>query len=206
WITKGAAATGLLNNPKLVAALFSDDALKNKRNTEAVEVTPKTLVAARVLEHKPAVMQPLDAVKADIEKRLVREEALKLAQKTGEAYLAKLNKGEQLDLAWGATHNISQVSAPGIAPESLRAIFSGSVAKLPAYTGASLADGGYALYRTNRIKAFVVTAQDNPRSKTLREQYARIMADEDFSAWLASVRSAYPVEINKAALESKERQ
>ena len=63
-----------------------------------------------------------------------------------------------------------------------------------------------ALYRINRIKPFVVTAQDSPRSKTLREQYARIMADEDFSAWLATVRSAYPVDINKAALESKERQ
>lgn len=206
WIAKGVAATGPFTNPKLVAALFADDALKNQRNTEAVEVTPKTLVAARVLEHKPAVMQALDAVKADIEKRLVREEALKLAQKTGEAYLAKLNKGEPVDLAWGATHTISQVSAPGIAAEALRAIFSGNVAKLPAYAGASLANGGYALYRTNRIKPFAVTAPDSPRSKTLREQYARIMADEDFSAWLAAVRSDYPVEINQAALESKERQ
>jgi len=39
----------------------------------------------------------------------------------------------------------------------------------------------------------------------LREQYANILADEDFSAWLAALRLRYQVEINKTALESKER-
>ncbi|MEK7736816.1 MAG: hypothetical protein AAB319_03560 [Pseudomonadota bacterium] len=39
----------------------------------------------------------------------------------------------------------------------------------------------------------------------MREQYARIVAEEDFTAWLAALRSSYPMEINRAALESKER-
>ncbi len=206
WISKGATLPGPLGNAKLNAALFSDDAIKNKRNTEAVEVTAKNLVAARIVEHKPASLQPLEAVKGEIEKRLVREEALKLAQKSGEAYLAKLKQGEQPDLAWGAVHSISRVSAPGIAPEAVRSIFSSDVAKLPAYAGVQLSNGGYALYRTMRIKPYVAAAQETPRGKTLREQYASILADEDFSAWLATVRSRYPVEINKAVLESKERQ
>ena len=42
---------------------FDTDRLKNKRNTEAVEVAPGTLVSARVLEHKPAALQPLEAVR-----------------------------------------------------------------------------------------------------------------------------------------------
>ncbi|MCX7178901.1 MAG: peptidylprolyl isomerase, partial [Proteobacteria bacterium] len=151
WISKGATLPGPLGNAKLNAALFSDDAIKNKRNTEAVEVTAKNLVAARIVEHKPASLQPLEAVKGEIEKRLVREEALKLAQKSGEAYLAKLKQGEQPDLAWGAVHSISRVSAPGIAPEAVRSIFSSDVAKLPAYAGVQLSNGGYALYRTMRI-------------------------------------------------------
>src|SRR6202008_3664163 len=54
WISKGQRApTPQLNNPKLVAEIFSDDTLKAKRNTSAVEVAPNMLVAARVLEHKP---------------------------------------------------------------------------------------------------------------------------------------------------------
>jgi len=205
WLTKGGTAAGLFGNAKLNAALFSDDAIKNNRNTEAIEVTPKTLVAARILEHKPAVLQSLDAVKAEIEKRLVREEALKLAQKAGEGYLEKLNKGEPVDLAWSAARNISQISAPGMSPEALRVIFGVNPAKLPAYAGVKQPDGGYVLYRTTRVKPFVAAAQDNPRTKSLREQYERIQADEDFSAWLEAVRAGYPLEINKAALESKER-
>ena len=48
-----ALGTSQVNNPKFLKAIFSDDALKNKRNTEAVEVAPTTLVAGRVIEFKP---------------------------------------------------------------------------------------------------------------------------------------------------------
>lgn len=205
WIIKGAVAPSPFGNQKLLSALFSDDAVKNKRNTDAVEVSPKVLVAARVLEHKPASLQPLDAVKADIEKRIGLDEGLKLAQKEGEAALAKLVKGEAVNLAWGAPRNISRISAAGLAGPAVRAVFATSVAKLPAYVGAAAPGGAYTLYRISQIKPFVAAAEDNARTKGLREQYANIVADEDFSAWLAALRLRYPVEINKAMLESKER-
>ncbi|TRZ65790.1 MAG: peptidylprolyl isomerase [Rhodocyclaceae bacterium] len=205
WIAKGANAPKPFDNQKLNAALFSDDAVKNKRNTDAIEVAPKILVAARVLEHKAAALQPLETVKAEIEKRLVREEGLKLAQKEGEATLAKLLKGESVNLAWGAPRSISRVSAPGLAAPAVRAVFATSVAKLPAYAGVASMDGRYVLYRIGQVKPFVAGAEDNARTKGLREQYANILADEDFSAWLAALRLRYPVEINKASLESKER-
>jgi len=209
WISRGASVSNPAANPfdnqKLLAALFSDDAVKNKRNTDAIEVTPKTLVAARVLEHKAAALQPLEAVKADIETRLVREEALKLAQKEGEAALAKLVKGEQLPLAWGAPRGVSRVNASGLAAPTLRAVFATSVAKLPAYVGVAATGGGYVLYRIGQVKPFVAGAEDDARTKSLRDQYASIVADEEFSAWLAALRLRYPVEINKAILESKER-
>ena len=205
WIAKGAAAPNPFANPKLNSALFSDDAVKNKRNTDAIEVTPKTLVAARVLEHKPAALRALEEVKADIEKRLVREEGLKLAQKEGEAVLAKLTKGEPVSLAWGAPRSISRVNTLGLAATAVRAIFATSVAKLPAYAGVPAAGGGYVVYRIGQLKPFVAAAGDSARTKGLREQYANIIADEDFSAWLAALRLRYPVEINKAVLESKER-
>lgn len=209
WIAKGASMANPALNPfgnqKLNAALFSDDAIKNQRNTDAIEVAPKTLVAARVLEHKAAALQPLEAVKADIEKRLVREEALKLAQREGEAALAKLLKGEAVNLAWGAPRGISRVSAPGLGAPAVRAVFAAPIAKLPAYAGAASAAGGYVLYRIGQVKPFVAGAADNAQTKDLREQYAHILAEEEFSAWLAALRLRYPVEVNQAVLESKER-
>jgi len=46
--------------------LFSEDSLKNKRNTEAVEVAPNTLIAGRVVDYKPASKRPFDEVKAQV--------------------------------------------------------------------------------------------------------------------------------------------
>src|SRR6266567_688707 len=42
-ITRQSASVPALNNPKLLAALFADDSIKNRRNTEAVETAPNTL-------------------------------------------------------------------------------------------------------------------------------------------------------------------
>lgn len=92
--------TGLLANAKLIGALYGDDAIKNKRNTEAIEVAPNTLLAARVLEHMPAKQMSFESVKPAIEKRLVHDEASKLAQKDGEQRLARLSKGESVTTEW----------------------------------------------------------------------------------------------------------
>ncbi len=207
WIVKGQANAGPLGNPKLAVALFSDDAVKNKRNTEAVEVAANTLVAARVLEYKPAALQPFEAVKAAIEARLVRQEAASLAVKEGEARLAKLTRGEMAEAGWGAARSVSRAAAAasGFAPDALRAVFRADTAKLPAYAGIALPDGGYALYRISQVKPYVAAAEETPRAKTLRQQYARVVAEEELMAWLAFLRLQYPVEINKTVLEAKDK-
>jgi peptidyl-prolyl cis-trans isomerase D len=56
---------GVLNNPKLLQAIFSEDAIAKRRNTAAVEVAPNTLVSARVVNHRPAAVRPFEEVKAD---------------------------------------------------------------------------------------------------------------------------------------------
>jgi peptidyl-prolyl cis-trans isomerase D len=51
WLTRRAdAAAGVLNNQKLLDALFAPDSLKSKHNTEVVDGGPDTLLVARVLE------------------------------------------------------------------------------------------------------------------------------------------------------------
>ncbi|MCK9387635.1 MAG: SurA N-terminal domain-containing protein [Sulfuritalea sp.] len=204
WLAKSGKLPPPFDNPKLAAALFSDDGLKNKRNTEAVEVASGTLVSARVLEHKPAALQPLEAVKGDIEKRLVREEALKLATRDGEEKLARLAKGEALDLKWSPVRSVSRTVPQGLPPDALRAVFKADAAKLPAHAGVASPGNGYALFRVSSVKAGEA-GKDDPRSRALAQQYARFVAEEEFAAWMSTLKEKYPVEINKAALESKER-
>ncbi|MDP2821547.1 MAG: SurA N-terminal domain-containing protein [Sulfuritalea sp.] len=204
WLAKGSKLSPPFDNQKLAAALFSDDGLKNKRNTEAVEVSPGTLVSARVIEHKPAALQPLEVVKGDIEKRLIRDEALNLAIKDGEEKLSRLAKGEAVDLKWSPARSVSRTAAQGLPPDALRAVFKADAAKLPAHAGVASPGNGYALYRISSVKAGE-SGKDDPRGSALVQQYARLVAEEEFSAWMATLKEKYSVEINKTALESKDR-
>jgi peptidyl-prolyl cis-trans isomerase D len=204
WMARGAKLPPPFDNKKLGDALFGDDALKNKRNTEAVELASGTLVSARVLEHKPAALQPLEVVRGNIEKRLVREEAAKLAIKDGEEKLASLVKGEAVKLVWSAAHNVSRADAKGVPPEALRALFKADVGTLPVHVGMGFPGNGYAIYRISSVTAGE-GGKDDQRGRALAQQYARFVAEEEFAAWMAVLKENFPVTINKAALESKER-
>lgn len=204
WLVRGGKLPAPFDNAKLAAALFSDDGLKNKRNTEAVEIASGTLVSARVLEHKPAALQPLDAVKGEIEKRLIGEEAAKLAIKDGEEKLARLAKGEAVDLKWSPARSVSRTAAPGLPADSVRAVFKADAGKLPAHTGVAFPGKGYALYRITAVKSGEA-GTDDPGARALAQQYARFVAEEEFAAWMSTLKEKHPVEINKAALENKDR-
>ena len=69
--TPAAGVQGYLANPKLLQALFSDDAIGKRRNTAAIEVGTNTLVSARVVTHRPAAVRPFDEVKAEVRQRLI---------------------------------------------------------------------------------------------------------------------------------------
>ena len=200
WLSKGQKMPAPFANAKLADALFSQDSIKHKRNTEAIEAGPGVLVAARVLEHRPATLQALDVVKELIRKRLLIEEAAKLAQKEGEEHLARLSKGEDIKLAWSTVRTVLRAAPTGLAPDAARAVFKADVSKLPAYAGSVLPDGSYALYRVQAVKE---AADNDPRGASLNQQYARLVAEEEFTAWLEVLRQRFPVKVNSKALERK---
>ena len=86
---------------------------------------------------------------------------------------------------------------------ALQAIFKADVQKLPAYVGVSTGDA-YSLYKITKVIQ-PETVNEN-QLKALRTEYASIVAQEDLSAYLSSLRSRYKIDINKAALEPKDRQ
>lgn len=199
WITrKPSAADGVLNNQKILDALFSSDSIKNKHNTEAVETSPDTMVAARVIEHKPATVRPLDEVKAEIAKKLTEQEAMALAVKRGAADYAELQQGKDAGLAWSAPKIVARQGKPAVEPDALKPIFRADTSKLPAYVGVELPGRGYGIYRISRVTEAPVEAA---REKTLREQLVQQAAQQDVIAYLANLRATAKIEINKANLE-----
>lgn len=204
WLVKGGQVMPPLNHPKLMQAIFSDDAIKNHRNTEAIDVGGNVLVSSRVVEHRPAMLEPMESVAGVIEKILQRESAVARAEAEGVARLGKLQKGEKLDMAWGAARPLSRLQAQGLSDEARAAIFGVSAKELPAYAGAKV-PGGYALYRVEKVKPFDVAAGGDAamRGAMLRQQYGQMIAQEEVTAWLSALKQRYPVVINAAMLERK---
>lgn len=204
WLSARDVTTPPLNHPKLVKAIFAEDAIKNRRNTESVDVGNSMLVAARVTDHRPASVEPLESVTATIEKVLSREAALKKATVAGQEKLAKLQNGEKTDLAWGTIRNVSRLQASQLPEQARGAIFGVSTKTLPAYAGVE-APAGYVIYRIEKVKPYATEANASAGQldQMLRQQYAQMTAQEEMAGWLAVLRQRYPVTINTAMLERK---
>ncbi len=199
-VTRQFAPLPALNNPRLIAALFADDSIKNKRNTEAVETAPGVLVSARVVDHKPVSQRPFDEVKGDIAKQLAQQEALALARKQGAERLGELKRGNASAERFGPTKLVSRDQPQDLGPDALSRIFAADASKLPAYAGVE-SNNGYVIYRVTRV---VDVQPDETRARSVQSELGRAGGMQEFKSFLDGLRADAKVEINKAALEKKQ--
>ena len=201
WITRE-QADAPLNNARLLTAIFAEDAVKNRRNTEAIEVAPGTLVAARVAEHKPATTRPFDEVRAELEKGLALREAARLAAEEGRRRLEELKQGTGASIAWSKPQLVGRAATADIPEPVARQAFRLDVSKLPAYGGLESPRGAYFLLRVTRVQeAGSLPAE---KVKAFAEQLRTMLGQEEMAAYVASLRQRVGVRINKERLEKKE--
>lgn len=201
WITRAGSEDVRLSNPRLVQAIFSDDVLNGKRNTEAVEIAPGTVIAARIVEHKPAAVRPFEEVKAAIEKKLVATRAHQLAAQDGRQKLEQLRQGVDAQVSWDAPALVSRADAKGVGDNVVRQAFKADSTKLPSYTGVEVPGGGYVLLRVSKVVE--PTGVDKTKQNQIGEGLAQILGEEHFTAYVASLRQKSKVLINKEQIERK---
>jgi len=199
WISEGNAQPTILGDSRLMAALLSDEALKNKQNVEAIEVAPNTLVSARVIEHRPAGVRPLAEVAASIRSSLTATAARKLAAEAGKKALAAAMAGNQSGLTLSAPMSVSRMQPLNVPAASIRAIFSARADKLPTWAGVESPEG-YRVYRINRVVAGEMPSE---QVKAMRNDLRRLLAQEEMRAYLESIRAQSKVKIAPTSLEPK---
>ncbi|WP_332674228.1 SurA N-terminal domain-containing protein [Aromatoleum sp.] len=200
WITRADGSVGEFDNEKLLNALFSPESIEKRRNVEATEVGRGKLVSARVTDFQPAQRLPFEQVKGDIEQQLRTEDAAKLAAARGKEALAALAKGEEAPGEWSEVRTLKRGAS--LAPAAVDAIFSAPSGKLPAHVGVPMPDGNYSVFRIENVNRPEV-AKDDPRMAAVMQQYERLIGERDFSAFLASLRERYEVEINEAVVKGQ---
>ena len=200
WFARGAAVPPF-NNPKLLQALFSEEVLKNKRNTEAVEIAPNVLVAARVADNKPAVQKAFESVEQDIIRRLTREQSAKLAKQEGEGKLKALREGKSAGLSWPAALAVSRQNTGALPPEVINLALKADAGKLPAYAGIDNPQGGYTLVQISKV--IQAAAGDEAKIKNYRQRIEQVIAQQEMQSVLSMLRKDANVKIRKEMIEKK---
>lgn len=204
-VSRAQAQEIAMGSAKFVDALFSPESVQGKRNTEAIEVAPNTLMAGRIVEYKAAAPIPYDQVKETIRQRLVRRNAAEAARKAGEEKLAQVAQGKtekDVGLVFAAPVRLDRNKpSPGVSPEAMKKVFQADGSKLPQYVGVTNEQGGFSVYKVTQVIA--PPAPDDAKlaaaSKGISDQLSR----ELFTAYIASLKGKSEVKINQANLEKR---
>ncbi len=200
WLNKTQTATPPWTD-KALQAVFSKEVLNDKRNSTAIEIAPNTLLAVRLLEHKPTSTRPLAEVSDTIRQKLLHQQALELAFKQGKTTLEQLKRGEKLNLEWktGQAMTRAQLAAQGV--DLVRQVFQVNAAHLPAYVGVENTQGGYLLVRVDAVKD--VAAVDEAKLTRYAHEIRKLTGDELLQAYIADAKKHADISIKTFAAEDK---
>ncbi|MGD9889137.1 MAG: SurA N-terminal domain-containing protein [Halothiobacillaceae bacterium] len=190
WLQRGQAG----ENAKLLQAAFSEDVLKQGRNSEVLDLGNQQAVVVRLLEHEDAADQPFASVRAEVEKRLVEQELTKAMQTEAESVRLALAQAGEVAAPAGAERTFTGAikrQSREVEADIARAAFA---MQPPAAGGVStealrLPSGDYAVLRLLSVKPgepSLVTADERKR---LLQELRRNQAMNDNAVFDAYLRA-----------------
>jgi len=188
-------APGPFGSAKFLDALFSADSIKNKRNTEAIEVGPSQLVSGRIVKYEPAHQLPLADVRAKVRDQLAQTQAAALARKTGQARLAALKAAPATEVP-GTPTIVSRANPRETSREVLDAVMKAPASPLPQFVGADLGPQGYAVAKLVKVWGRDPVAADESRAQG---QYASAWGEAETQAYYTALQTRFNVQITGSA-------
>ena len=199
WLSYADGAK-FFKSDKLMTLVFTNEVLKDKRNTEAVEVSNNTLVSARVVDYKPSAPRSFDEVKGGIEDLLKIEKATKLAIDKGTSSLAALKDGKSAaGLDWIAPVTVDRKNAQGLTDLTMSNVFKIDTTKLPAYAGVSDSKKGYLLIKVTAVQNKLA---DDEAKKAALLDLRTAMATEYSSAYIGALKANKKIFVNTRLMMS----
>ncbi|MDX8386510.1 MAG: SurA N-terminal domain-containing protein [Gallionella sp.] len=182
WISKNMMSVEPWT-PLMIQAIFSDDVIKDKRNTSAIEISTNDLVAARVQEYQPASLKPYEDASKIIRVKLERKQAAELAMKHGKQVVQQLKSGENPKLKWDVLRSITRSEHGSFDLGLTRKIFQTNVKELPQYVGSNTSSGDYMVVRIDEVKEGDAISEEKRDSYI--QQLRTMTGDEMGKAYLS---------------------
>lgn len=186
-------ANAALAHPKLLAAVFDMDNIRQQRNTEAIEVAPNQLVSARVKQHTPSQRRSFDEVKDEVKAAVIASEAKALATKAGEEKLAAARESGALT-GLAPAKVVSRFKDEGLGQDFMEAVLKADLQKAPSWVGLAQEDA-FTIVRVNKIVPPESAMRDG-----MRASYAQAWGQAEQEAYYSALRSQYKVKETLPAL------
>ena len=198
---------GVLSNPKILSAAFSDDVLKQGRNSELLELSDTQLVVLRVKEHKVASVQPLSNVKESIKNYLLQQQSSKKAQEVSQDVLARINNNESIksiqkrypEIKWNEASWITRKpETKSTIPEQIN----NQVFAMPKPSANKTNWDRVVLTSGNQAVIGLFNVEEVNDVQVDNSKVSQIMGGADYEAFIQYLKSQADITISKAALDS----
>lgn len=208
FISREEPGVGIVAEPRVLAAAFSDEVLLQGNNSDVIELDDDRHIALRTLEHREAQKKPLEQVRDQIVTRLKFELARDKTRERGELIQEKLREGRsqgelaaEFGLDWKDAMNTARDNE-SVNRAVLRAAFKAGrpVAGQPRFNGAALGTGDYALVIVRAVTENEAAAMDQDERDQLRLQLQEVSALSVWEGFTQSLQTGADVEIYEETL------
>jgi hypothetical protein len=182
-----------LANPKVVQSLFGDEAVKNKRNIEAVQISPGVFVSARVVTFHPAQTLPFKDVATEVKRQVSQRAAEKLATTAAAERYATLQKDPKSNSGFAAPIWVSRNKPSNLIGSALDDVMTINPDKLPAVVLVPNPGVGSTLYRVDQVRQ--PPSSDAKVHKAQAAQIQTLAAQSEFAGFMSYWRDAANVKV-----------
>ncbi len=193
WFTQR-GGEGLMRHPQVLQRAFSEEVLRQGRNSGLIELEPDHVLVLRVLEHKPARQQPLaevrDAVVALVKQQLQAE----AADQAAATQLEALRAGQALNARWGAWSEAKDYQRNATEDRFLLAGLFAMNAEQDRYVRVALRNGDQLLIALDQVTPGKLDALDAQARAGLERELRSVRAQEWASDALAQFRAGLAIE------------
>lgn len=199
--------TGIFANPKVLSVAFSDDVLKQGRNSELLELSDTQLVVLRIKEHQVASVQPLKEVKARIKSSLLQQQASKKALDVTSDILARVQKNESItaiqkrypEIKWNKTDWVTRkAEKKSTLSEQLRK----HVFAMPKPSSENTSWDKLALAAGNQAVIALFKVKEVSDGKADTAQITQVIGTADYDSVVQHLKSQADISISQNALDA----
>ena len=203
WLTREGASEGIGSHSAVISAAFSEPVLRERQNSELLELDEEHYAVIRIAEHEPEERLAFEEVKDEIHDRLLDSRAADEASVLAETLRDRIRDGESLQ-ALVDEHEYLELEEPGFVTRDanvpwwvLQEAFNmGRPAEGERLVSVTSTDrDGYAVVLVTDVRDGEFDDMSREEKRELRDQLRTLYAEEAMDDFMRFLRAEADIEI-----------